>query len=242
MKGSHTTAAETPRYQQVKDHILARIRSGDWRANARVPSEHELMRALGVARMTANRALRELAQMGVLRRVAGLGTFVADLKSVGHPLSIRNIAEEIRARGHAHHAEVRVLEAIDAPPAIVERLELSARQRRVFHSVIVHFEGSLPIQLEDRWVNPRIAPAYLKIDFSRVTPHEHLIEVAPLERIEYRVSAVAPVPSVKEALSLGPNEPALLIERVTWSRGIAASFARLHHPGSRYELCGSFNP
>lgn len=242
MASSPRREAHTPRYQQVREHILARIRAGDWRANARVPSEHELMRELGVARMTANRALRELAQMGVLRRVAGLGTFVADLKSVGHPLSIRNIAEEIRARGRAHRAEVLALHLVEAPAGIALSLALGATRRRVFHSRIVHYEDHTPIQLEERWVNPQIAPAYLKMDFTTITPHEHLIEVAPLERIEHRVSAVPAAKGVQEALTLNPGEPILLIERVTWTRGVAASFARLHHPGTRYELCGSFNP
>jgi len=63
------------RYLQVKHFVLERISAGALRAGQRVPSENELVRELDVSRMTANRALRELAADGVLVRVAGVGTF-----------------------------------------------------------------------------------------------------------------------------------------------------------------------
>jgi GntR family histidine utilization transcriptional repressor len=74
------------RYLQVKQYILQQISDGALRAGARVPSENELVRELEVARMTANRALRELAADGVLVRVAGVGTFVAEQRVHSHPL------------------------------------------------------------------------------------------------------------------------------------------------------------
>src|SRR6516162_4061620 len=88
------------RYLQAKQYILQRISAGTLKAGERVPSENELVRELDVARMTANRALRELAADGVLVRVAGVGTFVAEQRAQAHPLEVRNIADEIRARGH----------------------------------------------------------------------------------------------------------------------------------------------
>src|ERR1700744_4804174 len=95
-----------PRYLQVKRHILDNIGSGKWGAAARVPSENDLVKSFGVSRMTANRALRELRDEGVLVRVAGVGSFVADRHARAHPLEIRGIADEIRERGHVHRAEV----------------------------------------------------------------------------------------------------------------------------------------
>src|SRR6266403_1838568 len=97
------------RYLQVKQYILQQISGGALRAGARVPSENELVRELDVARMTANRALRELAADGVVVRVAGVGTLVAERRAHAHPLEVRNIADEIRARGHEHFAKVASL-------------------------------------------------------------------------------------------------------------------------------------
>ena len=234
-------AAPLPLYEQVKAHVLARIRSGEWRPGARVPSEHELVRELRVSRMTANRALRELMRSGVLSRVAGVGTFVADFKAAGHPLQIRNIAEEIRSRGHAHRADVVTLERAEATADVRARLALLRMETHVYHSVHVHYEQDRPLQVEDRYVNPTLAPDYLTAQFARVTPYEYLMEVAPLQRVEHTVRAVMPEPAIIRLLELPSTEPALLIERVTWSRGSRASYALLYHPGSTFELRGGFD-
>jgi GntR family histidine utilization transcriptional repressor len=235
------SAAPQPLYEQVKDHVLRRIRSGEWGPGARVQSEHELVRELKVSRMTANRAIRELVHSGVLSRVAGLGTFVADLKLAGHPLQLRSIAAEIRERGHVYRAAVISNERLVPPAEIRARLGLKARARHAFRSLIVHFDNDVALQVEDRYVNPSAAPGYLDVDFSIVTTHEYLMDAAPLERVEHVVRAVAPEPAVRELLALGADDAVLLIERTTWSRGERASFARLHNAGSRFELRGVFD-
>ena len=77
-----------PLYLQVKRHILDNIGSGKWATSARVPSENDIVKSFGVSRMTANRALRELRDEGVLVRIAGVGSFVADRHAQAHPLEI----------------------------------------------------------------------------------------------------------------------------------------------------------
>ena len=67
------------------------------------------------------------------------------------------------------------------------------------------------------------------------------MDAAPLERVEHVVRAVAPTPLVARLLALAAGEAVLLMERTTWSRGERASFARLHHAGSRFELRGVFD-
>ncbi len=230
-----------PLYEQVKDHVLRRIRSGEWGPGARVQSEHELVRELKVSRMTANRAIRELVHSGVLSRVAGLGTFVADLKVAGHPLQLRSIAAEIRERGHAHRAEVFSRERVAPTAELRAVLGLGARVRQVFRTLIVHYDNDVALQVEERYVNPAATPGYLEVDFSVVTTHEYLMDAAPLERVEHVVRAVVPGAPVRRLLALGADDAVLLIERTTWSRGARASFARLHHAGSRFELRGVFD-
>lgn len=231
-----------PLYLRVRDHILSHIRSGAWQPEARIPSEHQLVRDLGVSRMTANRALRELSGSGVLRRVAGVGTFVADFRAAGHPLRLRNIADEIRERGHAHRAKVLVLESLTPSATVSTRLALPRKTRSVFHSVILHFENDVPLQLEDRYVNPALVPGYLDADLRRITPYEYLMEAAPLQRVEHTVRAVSVAAKICRLLEIPTGRPALLIERITWSRGARASFALLYHPADRFELYGGFEP
>lgn len=62
----------------------------------------------------------------------------------------------------------------------------------VFHSRVLHFENDLPIQLEERWVNPALAPEYARQDFTKITPNQYLMVAAPLQRVEYRIEAALP--------------------------------------------------
>jgi GntR family histidine utilization transcriptional repressor len=229
------------RYLQVKDFILERIAGGTLRAGERVPSENELTRTLTVSRMTANRALRELAADGVLVRVAGVGTFVAEQRVHAHPLEVRNIADEIRARGHEYRVKVLALDSVSASRELAERCGVKPGAQ-LDYSLLTHFEDAAPLQVEERYVNPQVAPGYLRNDFSRTTPHEFLIRVAPLQRAEHIVRALVPERRIRRLLRLEAGEACLLIMRRTFSHGRIASVADLYHPGSRYELAANCQP
>ena len=235
------TPPAAARYLQVKQFVLARISAGALAIGDRVPSENELVRELEVSRMTVNRALRELAADGVLVRVAGVGTFVAEQRAQAHPLEVRNIADEIRSRGHEYVAKVVSHGSIIATRELAERCGV-VPGARLDHTLLVHFEGGIPLQVEDRYVNPTVVPGYLQNDFSRTTPHEYLMRAAPLQRAEHTVRAVLPDKRIGRMLKLEAGDACLLIMRRTWSFERIATVADLYHPGSRYELSGAFQP
>jgi GntR family transcriptional regulator, histidine utilization repressor len=230
-----------PLYLKIKNHILGRIDSGEWMSSMRVPSENELVKEFSVSRMTTNRALRELTDEGYLIRVAGVGTFVAELKAKSNPLEIHNIADEIRARHHEYSAEVLKCEAVKANEKIAEIMNIEESEILI-HSQIIHMEQGIPIQLEDRLVNEDIVPGYGDQDYTEKTPYEYLIKMAPLQKVEHVVKAIMAPPGIKTLLDMSDDEACLLIERRTWTKGRVASTAKLYHPGSRYELSGLFKP
>lgn len=228
---------DEPRYRQVAEHVRARIAEGTWAPGARVPSENELTRSLGVSRMTANRALRELAAEGVLERVQGLGTFVAAPKPQSELLRIRNIREEIEERGHTHSCQVLLLEGCKVEGELAASLGLSP-EAHAFHSRLLHLESDLPAALEERWVNPAFAPDYDHQDFTRITPNEYLTGLGQIEAAEHVIEAVRPRAEVRRRLALKADDPCLLLTRRTWSGGMIASRARFFYPGPRYRLAG----
>jgi len=236
-----SAASVQPLYLQVKRHILENISSGKWATSARVPSENDIVRTFGVSRMTANRALRELRDEGVLVRVAGVGSFVADQHVQAHPLEVRSIAAEIRSRGHVHRADVISLERVRAVAQLAADFGVAPRTE-LYCSLIVHYENDQAVQLEDRYVLARLVPDYLNLDFTRVTPSEYLADVAPLQEAEHVLRAVMPDERTRRLLAIRADEPCLLMIRRTWSGGAIASVARLFFPGSRYEMSGRFRP
>jgi GntR family histidine utilization transcriptional repressor len=229
-----------PHYLRLKRMIVERIETGDWPPHHRIPSESELVREFGVSRMTINRAVRELAIEGKVVRVQGVGTFVAEPKTVAALFEVRNIAEEIGERGRRHGAQVLLLREEQASGEVARALGLRPGQP-VFHSLLLHSEDGIPVQLEDRFVVPAMAPEYLRQDFTRITPYVYLTQSAPISQAEHEIEAVLANAGERRHLKITPGEPCLSLRRLTWSGGRPVSVVRLLYPGSRYRLSGRLN-
>jgi len=234
---AQTAAVRMPQYERIKAHVLAQVQNGRWKEGDMIPAEERLADLFGVARMTVNRAIRELTAEGVLSRRQGAGTFVAQHKYQATLVQIQSIADEVRARGHRYSSALHALEALAATKALADSFAVRAKHR-LYHSVIVHFDNDVPIQLEDRWTNSTIAPDYMTQDFSTLTPNEYLMQVAPLQGVKYSIEALSAPAFIADKLHVALNEPCLVLQRKTFSFDQVASIATMWYPGSRYQFEG----
>jgi GntR family transcriptional regulator, histidine utilization repressor len=231
----------TPPYARVKQYLKDALEAGLWAPGVQIPSEAELVAQFGVSRMTVNRALRELQDAGLITRLQGVGSFAAQLNRVSSTLTINDIQDEIRRRGHRHEARVHLKRAEAASAALAARLGL-APGATVFHTLIVHHEDGVALQCEDRYVNPACAPDYLSIDFTQQTPTHYLLDVAPLWEAQVSIEAALPTAQEAKLLGIARTDPCLIVVRGTVSRGVPVTRARLVHPGARYTLESRFKP
>jgi len=228
-----------PLYQQVKHMIVRRINSGHWQAGSKIPTENELVGTLGISRMTINRALRELTTEGVLTRKKGAGSFVAPQKPQFTLLQIRSIAEEIQEWGGDHQVRIISLDRIPADDHLLKSMQLEP-DSTVFHSLLLHKDGDLPIQLAERFVNPLFAPDYLDQEFTRITPSEYLMTTAPIDEVEHVIETEIPNSIKRDYLQIQSDEPCLVLNRTTWIGDRIASRNQFTYPGTRYSLGGRF--
>jgi GntR family histidine utilization transcriptional repressor len=200
-----------------------------------VPSENEIVRQFRISRMTAHRALRELTVDGYLERLPGVGTFVREPAGGSSLIELRNIAEEIAARGHVHTARDISRRTLRASGTLAEEFETEPGAR-IFHLVLVHEEDGAPVQHEDRYVNAALVPEFLDQDFRAITPTAYLLRSAPVDELEHAVKATLPSRDVARALRIGTGEPCLRLHRRSWSGGRVVSVATLTYPGERTAL------
>ncbi len=226
-------------YERIKQSVIRDIESGKLKPDDRVPSETQLARTFNASRMTANRALKELTEESRILRVQGVGTFVARPKPEAALLEIRSISTEIMEWGGVHSAQILVLEQEGAVPEIAEKMNLAAGDP-VFHSILLHKDRGVPVQYSERFINPAVAPQYLAQDFSKITPSDYMLEVAPIQEAEHVIEAIVPEPSVRTCLDIKPDEPCLRLTRRTWAFDQVATYSSLVSPGSRYTLKGRF--
>lgn len=226
--------------EEVKASIRRRIAEGGWQPGMRLPSERELVQEFGCARMTVHRALRELEDEGLIERRQGSGSYVAELHPISNLLQVRDIHEEIAERGHDHQTRVLAVQREKASAEVAAAMRLR-KGAAVFHALLVHQENGVPIQLEDRHVNPALVPDFLARDFTVVTPSHVLFEHAPLTEAEQVVEAVLADAEQARLLDVPEGSALLRVSRRTVSQGAVASIARLYHPGTRFRLIGRFS-
>jgi GntR family transcriptional regulator len=85
---------------RIADDLRERLESGEFMAGARLPSEPELARMLGVSRGSLRSAIALLEADGLLRRMHGSGTFVTERPPLRNDLSQNfGVSEMIAATG-----------------------------------------------------------------------------------------------------------------------------------------------
>jgi len=170
-----------------------------------------------------------------------VGSFVDD-RRYESGLELHSIADEVAARGHTHRAEILAHERLVPPDFVAWSLGLTPGGA-AFHSRILHYENDMPIQLEDRYVNPAADPGYLDTDFTQTTPAKRLLSVLPdVAEVEQAIEAALPGPDEARLLQIDLGEPCLFVRRRTWARSMSVTLVTLTHPGQRYRLVINFRP
>lgn len=228
-------SAPEPIYQQIKNDIEQKIAEGEWQAGRKLPSENELVIALGVSRMTVNRALRELTQQGLITRVHGLGSFVAETPRHASLIELEDIALEVANNGKQHSSKILVFEKRLASPEVARNMDIPTNSE-LYYLNMVHYQNDLPIQLESRYVNPALMPDFLSQNFNQQTSTSYLLSQFQPDEMEHIVSAVIADAKTRNMLKIGPDEPCLQLNRRTWKKNQVVTQVTLTYPGSRYNL------
>lgn len=234
---------ELPAYRRLQLLITSQLATGALKPGDSIPSENEFVNALGISRMTVNRAIRELSSAGYLTRVRGLGTFVSETGSNADFITVRNSADTLKRKEETHTQKVIVLQELHraTAPNFWKTSPLSEKMPdTVYHSVIVHYENDEPFQVEERFVAPQIAPNYLEQDFSKNTPAFYLGNIVPASYGVNRVDATHPDQNHRELLQLKESDPCLRIETLAYHHQELVLATCLIHPGSRIILEGEF--
>jgi len=228
-------AAPEPIYQQIKKTIQRKIAAGEWTAGQKLPSENDLVAALAVSRMTVNRALRELTQQGLINRVHGLGSFVAETPRHASLIELQDIALEIAQRGKRHTSRVLALETVEANAAVAAQMGISI-SAPVYYLCAVHLQDDTPLQMEMRYVNPQAMPEFINQDFMHSTSTAYLLKQFQPDEMEHIVRACLPDAPTCEQLLMNPGEPCLQLIRRTWKNDQVITYVTLTYPGDRYDL------
>lgn len=211
-----------PLYLQISEMLIRDINAGRLEDGARLPPERDFAAQLGISIGTLRKALADLAEKGLLRRIQGSGNYVrarTDAKAVYAFFRVERLEG-----GGLPTAEVLAFDTVpkpaDLPPfGTGEHAHRIRRLRRL---------NETPAVLEEIFLDAALAPDLTRDDLSEslyLTYRDRL--GLWIERAEDRLSVAAVPDWVPEGFGLGAGAHALMATRISFSgQGTRAEVSR----------------
>jgi len=225
----------TPRYYEIEQALRARIaglRPGD-----PLPSDAMLCEEFAVSRMTARNAVQRLAQEGLVRRVPGRGTFVAEPPAHRTADNLLSFSEEVRRRGQRASSELVDLRTREADDEEARRLRLDGDRGVVVLQRLRKANGQ-PVALETAVLPARLAPVIADVDWSAASLHA-VLTAAGVQPVagQATITAQAAAPADARRLDVRRNA-ALLVEQrlIVDAEGMPVELTETRYAGDRYAL------
>jgi GntR family transcriptional regulator len=218
--------------QEILEGIIASLEPG-----ALLPSERLLMERYSVARGTVVQAIEALVARGLVYRVHGSGTFVAEPK-FRQPLTLTSFTEDMRARGMTPGSMVRSQAVVPASEVVARHLAL-VPGTPVVHLERVRTADGEPMALERTHLPAQRLPGLEDADLTDASLYELLerswgVRVAEADQW---ASVVRLSEDEAALLHVAASQPALLFQRVTRDpAGTPVEYVRSLYRGDRYEV------
>lgn len=231
----------TTLHQKIVGEIQGKIVSGEWPIGYRIPFEVDLAREYGVSRMTVNKALTQLARVGLIDRVKKGGSFVSEPHTQSAVLEIGDIRREVESLKLPYAFQLVKAERRKATRADLVLLDVAAGAP-LLEVVCVHMAGGRPFCLEQRLINLTTVPDAAEAEFTNMPPSQWLLSRIPWTSAEHRIHAAAASADDAAVLQIGEATACLVVERRTWSGSGPVTHVRLTYPGDRHALVATFAP
>jgi GntR family transcriptional regulator len=222
-----------PKHQQLREILLDLIEGSA--AEALIPSERELTKKYGVARMTVRQAVESLVAEGRLFKVAGKGTFVARPK-VDLQARLTSFGEEMTRRGMAPSSTVLTFGLVNATAHLARELSTEANEPLV-HIKRLRSADSVPMSVERTWLPEKLVPG-----MADETPPASIYAALSQQYGlvpdwgEDVIEATAADTETAHLLGVKPGSPVLHIERHSYAGEVLIAYTVSIYRADRYQL------
>lgn len=203
----------------MEESLRERIQNGEWGVDCAVASENELARQYGVSRMTARSVLTQLVGAGLLYRIPGKGTFVAQEPTiVSRDRDFSSIREQLTKQGHNVSNRLLSMEERSAPESVAKKLELH-EGAKVLHVYKLRFLENKPISLHSSYFPVSRCPGLEQYDFIDRDSCAVIEEHYGIKRGGVKETLESTLATFEEASKLGilPGHPLLLLSSLVYS-------------------------
>jgi GntR family transcriptional regulator len=225
-----------PLHRQIRDHLLREIEAERLQPGDRLPTEKALAERFSVSRITAQRALNDIAAMGLAERQPGRGSFVKALRIEQDLTALTGFVEDMKALGLSATAKVVLVEITTASADVADHLGIALGDR-IFHIQRVRLANGQPISLDVSYLPEDIGSAVTEENLED-RPFYSILEDTlgvPLGHGEYILESMEADGPTATHLGVPVKSPILRIERTAFARSDDRPliYEFLHYRGDR---------
>ena len=224
-----------PRYYEIEQALRARLAALD--PDSPLPSDAQLCKEFRVSRMTARNAVQRLVQEGLVYRLPGKGTYVADSGAHRQASNLTNFTKEMRRHGRTPSS--RLVERSRRHPTDAERRRLKLPDGASVVSVRrIRLADGEPVAIEQAVLRDDCAEEVLEADLESGSLHEVLV-AAHCIPTRGRATIASESAEAEEASLLGvPGGWPLLVERrlILDEHGRPLELTESRYAAGRYAL------
>jgi GntR family transcriptional regulator len=227
-----------PLYHQLKTVILHEIETGRWKPDEQLPTEEQLSVRFHVSKITVRQALRELANLGWVRREQGRGTFVQKLALEEGPRKLTSFTDEMRLHGFAAASQVLDKSVVAAPADVAGHLRIVVAEP-VFCLRRLRMADGVPMGVQTTYLPMALVRGIEEIRFEDQSLYDVLRTRFNLHPVNAKETLIAVAVNNEEAslLRVPAGSPALAAERTTYlAQGVPFEYAQSIMRGDRYKV------
>ena len=227
-----------PLYIQLEDILRSCIMNGEWEVNHPIPSEFELSKMYGLSRMTVRSVLTKLVNEGLLYRVQGKGTYVAEPKITTKSLAYMGIREQLELMGYQTSTELinfeltavdvntadKLGETVGAPVYFIER---------------VRSVNNAPISIHRSYIPQRLCPNFTPENLESeqlcvILDKKYGLKSA---NVSETLSSLVAMEREADLLLIEPRSPLLILEDIIKNaEGIVFEYSKVLYRGDKITL------
>jgi GntR family transcriptional regulator len=216
--GAIDKASPVPYYYQLRQLLERAVREGTLEPGRQIPTEAALCERFDVSRTVVRQALSDLEREGLVTRIKGKGTFVAEPKLTEHVIqSLTSFHEDWTAHGARLETRVLRLEVEPVSPYVAEQLELPESERIVLLERLRFVDGE-PLVLTTAHMPYALCAPILELDME----HRSLFETFErdlgytLHRGKRAIEARLATGDAATHLGIADGAPVLVLTGVTY--------------------------
>jgi GntR family transcriptional regulator len=235
-------SSHIPLWEQLHQIMIEKI-LGEWEPGDKIPSENELSKEYELSRMTVRAVLTRLVEHGLLYRVPGKGTFVAEKKNIITPLPFMGIREQLEDQGVQINTVVlrnepvklteRVANILGVPVGsevhLVERLRYIGDETLSAHRSYLKIDGTFLTNNTDRLVSDQLC--VILEDSYKIRP----------TMIKETLESVYATTKLSKKLEVSDTYPLLYLKDYKYLNGEIFEYAEVYIKADKIKLSFEYN-